>query len=65
VIRIYADKIELQSINWDSFALDGAGGFSGEFTNRLGNPFTVSGNVKTRAIVATNARNGCTFAGKF
>ncbi len=64
-IRIYANKVELQSINWDTFVLDRAGGFSGEFTNRLGNPFSVSGNVKTRMIVATNVRNGCVFSGKF
>jgi hypothetical protein len=65
VIRIYVDKVELQSASWDIFPLDGAGGFSGEFTSRVGYPFTVSGNVKSRTLVATNIRSGCVFSGKF
>ena len=64
-IRIYTDKIELQSATWHEFPLDGAGNFSGEFTTRIGNQSTISGNVKSRTMSAMSVRIGCGFAGKF
>jgi hypothetical protein len=64
-IRIYADKIELQSATWHDFPLDSAGNFSGEFTTRAGNLSTITGNVKSRTMSAMSVRIGCGFAGKF
>jgi serine/threonine protein kinase/peptidoglycan hydrolase-like protein with peptidoglycan-binding domain len=64
-IRIYADKIEVQSATWHELPLDSGGNFSGEFTTRNGNLSTISGNVKSRTMTTMSVRLGCGFAGKF